>query len=189
MAAAVDVAHRAGRKVAAHADSAAGIRNAVAAGVDSIEHGGPADRPVLQLMKDKGVYLVSTAAVILEHAAQGTPSPMLVQRVESLRRMVPIAREVGVKIAAGSDAAVRVEQGRNAREPIALVSLGLAPEQALQAATSTAAALLGLDDIGALEPGKAADVVAVQGDPLADIHALEKVRFVMKKGEVVRHEK
>jgi hypothetical protein len=66
-------------------------------------------------MKDKGVYLVSTAAVILEHAAQGTPPPMLVQREESLRRMVPIAREVGVKIAAGSDASVRVEQGRNAR--------------------------------------------------------------------------
>ncbi|WP_394839531.1 amidohydrolase family protein [Pendulispora rubella] len=188
MKAAVDIAHAAGRKVAAHAQSKQGIRNAIAAGVDSIEHGSDADAEILRLMRDRGVFLVPTQAVLtifLAEAKTGPQRDRLIKRVTDGQRLVRAARDSGVKIATGFDAATSKDDGHNAMEAITLVAYGLSPVEALRAATLRGAELVGWDDrIGSIEKGKIADLVAVEGDPTKDIHALGHVTFVMKDGAV-----
>jgi imidazolonepropionase-like amidohydrolase len=186
----VEEAHKLGRKVAAHATTAEGIRNAVSAGVDSIEHGNGAEPETLDSMKVRGVHLVPTIGV-LEEVLSGTPSPEVTARVGTMLRTVrdTVGRAIarGVPIANGSDATGPNSHGGNANEPIAMVRAGLSPLDALRAATVTAAELMGWTDrVGSLEPGKFADMIGVAGDPLSDITALRDVRFVMKGGVVVK---
>ena len=176
----VQEAKLAGVHVAAHATSIAGIRNAIACGVRSIEHGADADRATLELMKRRGVWLVPTLAAV--DAALASDAP----RRERARRMVREARDIGVKICAGYDASTSVEQGRNVRELFALARAGLTPIEAIRAATTEAARLLGRPkDVGSLEPGAFADIVAVKGDPLRDLQALAYVSAVLKGGVLV----
>ncbi len=186
----VEEAHKAGRRVAAHATTNDGIRNAVNAGVDSIEHGFGADRATLELMKQKGVWLVPTQGPIVNALAEAKDEKSrkgLEEFLAKLRQMLKTAREVGVKIANGYDPATAAVHGTNAREIVALHASGLSNLEAIRAATTNAAELMGWRDrVGAIEAGKLADVIAVSGDPLADIGQLERVVFVMKGGEVVR---
>jgi len=188
----VEEAHKAGRKVAAHATTAEGIRNAITAGVDSIEHGHGADRQDLEMMKAKGVYWVPTLGQYF-YEVQRTNSPQRSKYMEAVlqraRQNIPIARELGVKIANGFDPASAEEDGQNAHEIIAMTKLGLSPWEAIHAATSSAADLLGWQgEIGSIDQGYYADLVAVSGDPLADIGELEHVKFVMKGGVVIKND-
>lgn len=188
----VTEAHRLGRKVAAHAHGAAGIKQAVTAGVDSIEHASFIDDEAIRLMKEKGAYLVPTLYLsdwfIENYQRLRVPEFM----VEKARVVMPAARKniarafkAGVKVAFGTDAAV-YPHGLNAREFAVMVKLGLTPMQSIQAATVNAADLLGWSDrIGSIEPGRFADIIAVSGDPLADVSVLEHVAFVMKGGQIV----
>jgi imidazolonepropionase-like amidohydrolase len=188
-------AHRLGRKVAAHAHGAEGIRWAAEAGVDSIEHGSYIDDAGIAAMKEHGTYLVPTLYLgdwMMENAEQThLPPPLL----DKAREVIPAARKNiahafagGVKVAFGTDAAV-YPHGLNAREFAVMVKLGLTPLQAIQAATVNAADLLGWSGkVGTLEPGAWADIVAVEGDPVKDVTTLERVKFVMKGGEVVKNE-
>jgi imidazolonepropionase-like amidohydrolase len=185
----VEEAHRQHRKVAAHATTPEGIRNAVAAGVDSIEHGDEADRETLETMKRKGTFLVTTVGVmfaLLESAKREEARAWISKRIEALRKTIALARQVGVKIAGGMDASEERLHGKNARQLTALVQLGMPPIEAIRSATLLAAELLGRpDQLGTLEPGRFADLIAVDGDPLTDIRVLERVTLVMKGGVVV----
>ena len=187
----VEEAHKAGRRVAAHADSVAGIQNAVTAGVDSIEHGTFANRMSLELMQQRNVAWVPTRSVLREAEAQA-PEPVrlqLARAIELGRENLTIARELHIRIASGSDASTPGEHGRNAREIVELERLGVPAVEAIQAATVIAAQVMGREqDLGALEAGKFADVIAVKGNPLTDITELERVKFVMKGGTVVLDE-
>jgi imidazolonepropionase-like amidohydrolase len=188
-------AHRLGRKVAAHALGAEGIRWASMAGVDSIEHGSYIDDAAIAEMKKNGTYLVPTLYLgdwFLENAERiGTPPELIAKAKEVLpaaRKNVARAFAAGVKVGFGTDAAV-YPHGMNAREFAVMVKLGLTPLQAIQSATINDADLLGWSDkIGTIEPGKWADIIAVDGDPLADVTTLERVKFVMKGGEVVKNQ-
>lgn len=188
----VEEAHKAGRKVAAHATTAEGIRNAITAGVDSIEHGHGADRRDLEMMKDKGVYWVPTMGYYFYRVEQDkSPDAHKYMRevLERARQNIPIARELGVKIANGFDPASADTHGRNAHEIIAMTKLGLTPLEAIRAATTTAAELLGWrDSVGSIEAGRYADLIAVAGDPLGDITELDRVVFVMKGGQVIKNQ-
>jgi imidazolonepropionase-like amidohydrolase len=188
----VEEAHKAKRKVAAHATTPEGIRNAVLAGVDSIEHGHGADRADLELMKSRGVYLVPTLSGIDASVAKSPnnwTSAKAQAFLETMRQSVVMAKALGVKIADGSDPASAAGHGRNAKELEAMTRRGLTPLEAVRAATSSAADLMDWsDDIGAVEAGKYADLIAVQGDPIADITILQHVKFVMKGGRVVKNE-
>ena len=187
-------AHRLGRKVAAHAHGAEGIRWASEAGVDSIEHGSYIDDAAIATMKKNGTYLVPTLYLMdwfFENAEKiGTPAELIAKGREVMpaaRKNVARAFAAGVKVGFGTDAAV-YPHGMNAHEFAVMVKLGLTPLQAIQSATVNDADLLGWSDkVGTLEPGKWADIVAVDGDPLADVTTLERVKFVMKGGEVVRN--
>ena len=194
MKAIVDTAHGLGRKVAAHAHGAVGIKYAVLAGVDSIEHGSYINDEDIQLMKERGTYLVPTVYLedwLMENVQVLGLTPNM---IEKAKLVLPIAQQnlshafkSGVKVALGTDAAV-YPHGLNGHEFGKMVQMGLSPLQAIQAGTVNAADLLGWSDrVGTLEPGKYADIVAIQGDPLADIHLLENVQFVMKGGEVVKN--
>jgi len=188
----VDEAHRLGKKVAAHAHGAAGAKVAIRAGIDSIEHGSFLDDEALRMMKQKGTYFVPTAMAVEYSGRRARKFPPEIQAKgkaaaeahgDALRR----ALAAGVKIAFGTDSAVS-PHGQNAEEFGLLVAHGMTPAAALQTIPTTAA-LLGLEQaIGTLEPGKQADVVAVPGDPLRDIHATERVLFVMKGGTVQRRD-
>lgn len=188
-------AHRLGRKVAAHAHGAEGIRWAAEAGVDSIEHGSYIDDAGIAAMKEHGTYLVPTLYLgdwMMENAEQThMPPPLLAKAhdvIPAARKNIAHAFASGVKVAFGTDAAV-YPHGLNAHEFAVLVRLGLTPLQAIQAATMNAADLLGWSGkVGSLEPGAWADIVAVDGDPVKDVSTLERVRFVMKGGEVVKNE-
>ena len=188
-------AHRLGRKVAAHAHGAQGILWASQAGVDSIEHGSYIDDAAIAEMKKNGTYLVPTLYLgdwFIEHAAENHVPDFLLVKAKAVmpaaRKNVAHAFASGVKVAFGTDAAV-YPHGLNAREFAAMVKLGLTPLQAIQAATVNAADLLGWSDkIGGIDPGKWADIIAVDGDPLQDVTALEHVKFVMKGGAVVKDE-
>jgi imidazolonepropionase-like amidohydrolase len=188
----VTEAHRLGRKVAAHAHGAAGIKQAVLAGVDSIEHGSFIDDEAIRLMKEKGTYLVPTlylADWFMENAQRvGVPDFMIAKAnvvMPAARRNVAHAFKEGVKIAFGTDAAV-YPHGLNAREFAVMVKLGLTPMQSIQAATVNAADLLGWSDrVGSIEPGRFADIIAVSGDPTSDVTTLERVLFVMKGGRTI----
>jgi imidazolonepropionase-like amidohydrolase len=195
MKAIVDTSHELGRKVAAHAHGALGIKYAVLAGVDSIEHGSYINDEDIELMKQRGTFLVPT--VYLEDwLIENIDSLGLTQNMKDKARMVaPIAHrnlshafQSGVKVAFGTDAAV-YPHGLNAHEFGTMVGMGMAPLAAIQTATVNAADLIGWTDrVGTLEPGKFADVVAVDGDPLADVRILENMKFVMKGGVVVKGE-
>ncbi len=186
-------AHALGLRVVAHAQGPASIERAAAAGVDSIEHGGLADETVFAQLKARGVFLVPTLARIdaMLESAEQAHAPQA--RLDQLRRARELAYRsakaavlAGVRIAFGTDATV-LPHGSNAREFRALAEIGLSPLEALRSATIHAAELLGWSDrVGALEPGLLADAIAVWGDPLRDVAALERVGFVMKGGTVVR---
>jgi imidazolonepropionase-like amidohydrolase len=187
----VEEAHKLERKVAAHATTPLGIRNAVAAGVDSIEHGDGADRATLELMQKQGIFLVVTAGpfeAFLQRADSAAQHAAVRQRQAQLRRTLTMAMQLGVPIASGYDAGEAYLQGKNARHIIALTHLGMPPLEALRAATVRAAELLGWSKrVGRIAVGQLADVIAVSGDPLTDIGELERVMFVMKDGVVVKN--
>ncbi|HEV7517172.1 MAG TPA: amidohydrolase family protein [Thermoanaerobaculia bacterium] len=191
----VEEAHRLHKKTAAHAHGANGAKVAIRAGIDSIEHGSFLDDEALRMMKERGTYLVPT--LLAGEYAGGRaeirhyPPEIVVKAKAALAGRSATFRKalaMGVKIAFGTDSAVS-PHGINAQEFKLMVDHGMAPAAALRAATAAAADLLGLaPKIGTLEPGKEADVVAVPGDPLADITAMERVRFVMKGGKVFRND-
>ena len=188
-------AHRLGRKVAAHAHGAQGILWASQAGVDSIEHGSYIDDAAIAEMKKNGTYLVPTlylADWFLANAEQlHVPAEYIAKgraAMSAARKNVGHAFSSGVKVGFGTDAAV-YPHGLNAHEFAVMVKLGLTPLQAIQSATVNDADLLGWSDkIGTIEPGKWADLIAVDGDPLQDVTMLERVKFVMKGGDVVKNE-
>ena len=188
-------AHRLGRKVAAHAHGAQGILWASQAGVDSIEHGSYIDDAGIAEMKKNGTYLVPTLYLgdwFLENAEKNHVPDFLLTKAKAVmpaaRQNIAHAFASGVKVAFGTDAAV-YPHGLNAHEFAVMVKLGLTPLQAIQAATVNAADLLGWSGkVGSLDPGAWADIVAVDGDPLRDVTTLERVKFVMKGGEVVKNE-
>ena len=189
----VETARLYGRKVAAHAHGADGIAVALRAGVDSIEHGTLIDDESIALFKKSGAYYVPTLSTVngyLERIARDPAAypPEVRAKIDwrititgkALERAVP----AGVKIAFGTDAGVS-KHGRNADEFELLVKHGLTPMQAIQAATVNAADLLGLSkEVGSIEPGKSADIIAVSGDPLNDVKLLKSVGFVMRAGVV-----
>ena len=194
----VETARLYGKKVAVHAHGQDGVKVALAAGVDSIEHGTTLDDECLDLFRKSGAYYVPTLSTVngyLERIAAdpNAYSPAVRAKVdwriritgESLRKAVP----KGVKIAFGTDASVS-KHGRNADEFELMVKNGMTPMQSLEAATVNAADLLGLSaDVGTLEAGKRADLVAVDGDPLSDVTVLKRVPFVMKDGAVFKDER
>jgi len=188
-------AHRLGRKVAAHAHGAEGIRWAAEAGVDSIEHGSYIDDAGIAAMKEHGTYLVPTLYLgdwMIDNAGlTHLPPPLMAKAQEVIpaaRKNIAHAFASGVKVVFGTDAAV-YPHGLNAHEFAVMVKLGLTSLQAIQAATVNAADLLGWSGkVGSLEPGAWADIIAVDGDPSKDVTTLERVKFVMKGGEVVRNE-
>ncbi len=191
--AAAEEAHMAGRKIAAHAHGTQGIKNAILAGIDSIEHASLIDDEGIRLAKERGTYLVMDIYnddYILGKAQEfGLPQENIdkekmvgrLQR-ESFQRAVT----AGVKMAFGTDAGV-YPHGDNARQFFHMVKFGMTPAQAIRAATSNAADLLGRSkDVGAIEAGKFADLIAVSADPLQNIRALESVGFVMKGGKIYK---
>jgi imidazolonepropionase-like amidohydrolase len=194
LAAIVETARLLGRRVAAHAHGARGINAALRAGVDSIEHGTFLDDTSLELFRSSGAFLVPTmtAAHSVQERARvpGLFPPPVVEKAlqvgNRIQSAVSRARGAGVRIALGTDAGV-APHGENARELGYLVQAGMTPEQAVIAATVNAAELLGLGDrIGTLERGRAADVIATAGNPLADVAELRRPTFVMRGGVVYR---
>jgi imidazolonepropionase-like amidohydrolase len=184
----VDEAHRIGRKVAAHAMGREGIESALRAGVDTIEHGDGLDDEMLDLMVKRGTYWCPTiyvgAYVAEGRAAAG--APIWKDMVELEKKAFAKALQKGVRIAYGTDAGGYSWTENQAKEFAYMVRYGMTPMQAIQSATTVAAALLDQENLGALEAGRLADVVAVAGDPLRDITELERVHFVMKGGAVVK---
>lgn len=190
MAAAADEAHRAGLKVAVHAHGDAAIRSAIEAGIDCIEHGSLMSDETLDLMIERGTFLVPTTYLADGMDVSQAPPELQAKAAEVFPRAkatISRAIERGARIATGSDAPA-IPHGRNARELVALVDRGMAPVQAIRAATVVAAELIDADDRGRLAEGLLADVIAVPGDPTADITATERVAFVMKGGDVFRHD-
>jgi imidazolonepropionase-like amidohydrolase len=189
----VSEAHALGRRTAAHAHGAEAAKRAVRAGIDSIEHGSFVDDEGLDLMKQKGTYFVFTPVLCLNDRLKkaGAP-PNIVDKANAATTAANTtfkrALAKGVKLAFGSDAAV-CPHGSQVAQFAAMVGLGMKPLAALRSSTSVDAKLLGIDDqLGTLEAGKLADVIAVPGDPLANITAVEKVFFVMKDGVVYRND-
>jgi imidazolonepropionase-like amidohydrolase len=192
---AADEAHRAGRKIAAHAHGTQGIKDAVRAGIDSIEHGSLIDAEGIGLMKEHGTYLVADIYnddYILNNApAFGLPKEM----VDKERGVGKLQREnfakavaAGVKIAFGTDAGV-YPHGDNAKQFHYMVKFGMTPAGAIRAATASAADLIDrAKDVGTLEAGKYADLIAVTANPLEKVEVLEHVSFVMKGGKVYKDE-
>jgi imidazolonepropionase-like amidohydrolase len=195
MKALVDEAHMWGRKVAAHAHGTEGIKRAILAGVNSVEHSSILDDETIQLMKDKGTYMVPTVYaleyVIDTYAKKGYPEKIIdkaksmkVKREESFKRAV----KAGVKIAYGTDASV-IPHGWNAKDFLYMVNAGMTPMQTIQSATISAADLLDLKSkTGSISVGKYADIIAVEKNPLDDVSILEKVKFVMKDGTIYKNE-
>jgi imidazolonepropionase-like amidohydrolase len=185
-----DEAHRAGLKVAAHAHGDDGIRAAVEAGIDCIEHGSLMSDETMELMLEKGTFLVPTTYLAdgmdMSHAAPALQAKAA-EVFPRAKKTISKAIERGVRIACGTDAPA-IPHGRNAKELVALVDRGMSPVQAIRAATTVAAELIDVDDRGRLAPGLLADVIGVVGDPTVDITATERVRFVMKDGRVFRDE-
>jgi imidazolonepropionase-like amidohydrolase len=189
----IETAHLYGKKVAVHAHGADGLNLALRHGADSIEHGTLMDAESVRLFRQSRAFYVPTLSTVngyLERirANPNAYPPAVREKIDwrikvtglSLRR----AHEAGVRIAFGTDAGVS-KHGRNAEEFLLMVQHGMNPMQAIQAATVNAAELLGLaDQIGSIEPGKSADLIAVAGDPLSNVAALQNVSFVMARGKV-----
>jgi imidazolonepropionase-like amidohydrolase len=192
MAALVDESHRLRKKVAVHCHGDQAGREAVEAGVDSIEHGSFLKPETLTLMKKKGTFLTPTLMAtewIMSKIANYPPALQEKARAAAAARseMFRNAVKMGVKISFGTDAAV-FPHGQNAKEFALMTGLGMAPIDALKSATSNDAELLGIGQkIGMLERGKLADIIAMQGDPTADITATEHVSLVMKEGKIIRN--
>jgi imidazolonepropionase-like amidohydrolase len=188
LAAIADEAHRAGLRVAAHAHGDDGIRAAVLAGIDCIEHASLMSDETLELVIERGTFLVPTT-YLADGMDVSRADPALQKKAAEVfpRAKQTIAKAIarGARIACGTDAPA-IPHGRNAKELVALVDRGMTPIQAVRAATTVAAELIDVDDRGRLEPGLYADIVGVAGDPTADITATERVRFVMKGGVVAR---
>lgn len=196
LAAIVGAARLLGLRTAAHAHGGRGVEAAARAGFDSVEHAGFGDEPAMRAMRERGTWLVptlSTSQAYRERIGTGFYAPQVEakakQRLAELGKSLVIARKLGVRIAFGTDAGV-YRHGVNANEFALLVEYGgLTPREALQAATVNSAELLGLaNEIGTLAPGKSADLVALDGNPLDDIRATERVRFVMARGLVARQD-
>ena len=191
LAAIVDEAHRAGLKVAAHAHGNDGIRAAVEAGIDCIEHGSLMTDETLELLVRRGTFLVATT-FLADGMDVSRADPELQAKAAEVfpraRETIKKAIERGARVACGTDAPA-IPHGRNAKELLALVDRGMTPLQAIRAATTVSAELIDADDRGRLEPGLLADVVGVPGDPLADIGVTEQVQFVMKGGLVSRDDR
>jgi imidazolonepropionase-like amidohydrolase len=192
MAALVDESHRLRKKVAVHCHGDQAAKEAIEAGVDSIEHGSFLKPETLTLMKNKGTYLTPTLMAtewILSKIDNYPPALQAKAKAAGAARseMFRNAVKIGVKISFGTDAAV-YPHGQNAKEFKLMVDLGLPPIEALKTATGNAADLLGIaQKLGTLEKGKFADVIAMPGDPTADITATERVSFVMKEGKIIRN--
>src|SRR5262249_38924354 len=186
-------AHRLGRKAPAQDHGAGGIKQAVGAGVDSIELGSFIYQEAIQVMEEKGQYLVPTLDLggwfMENYKRVGIPEFMVAKArvvMRAARQNVCRAFNAGVKVAFGTDAAV-YPHGLNAREFAVMVKLGMTPMKAIQSATIDAADLIGWTDrAGLIEPGHYADIIAVSGDPASNVSALEKVDFVMKGGKIVK---
>ncbi|MBZ5664133.1 MAG: amidohydrolase family protein [Acidobacteriia bacterium] len=191
----VEESHRLGRKVATHAHSAISIKDAVRAGVDSIEHGIFLDDEGIALMREHNTFLVPTSYPLFwfeEHAPQMHLPPWVMEKsaiiIPAAKKNMTKAFHSGVRVALGTDAGV-YPHGQNGGEFWSMVELGLTPTQALQSGTVNAAELMGWSDrIGAIHAGMLADMVAVKGDPLSDIRLLQHVQFVMKDGVVYKNE-
>jgi imidazolonepropionase-like amidohydrolase len=192
----IDTAHSLGMKVAAHAHGKDAIDHTLALGVDSIEHGTYADAESYKLFKAHGAYFVPTMLVgekVVEHA-KTHPEDLNPSTVQKALTVVPYmltnmhnAYAAGVKIAFGTDTFGMSNHGENAQEFAILVRAGMPPMEAIKAATWNAADLIGdTDDIGTVQPGRFADIIAVSGDPLKDVTQLEHVQFVMKGGQVYK---
>jgi imidazolonepropionase-like amidohydrolase len=193
MKALIDEAHMWGKKVAAHAHGTEGIRRAVQAGVNSIEHCSILDDETIKLMKEKGTYMVPTMYaldyIIDNFSKKGFPEKTI-NKAKSIKKQkddgLVKAIRGGVKIAYGTDAAV-MPHGLNAKDFKYLVKAGMTPMQAIRTATVNAADLLGVTaTTGSISVGKYADIIAISGDPLSDITLLENVQFVMKDGIIYK---
>ena len=190
---AAETAHMLGRKIAAHSHGTEGIKNAILAGIDSIEHASLIDDEGIRLAKEHGTYLVmdiyNDDYLLNEAPKVGLP----LENIEKEKMVGQLQRQnfekavkAGVKMAFGTDAGV-YPHGDNARQFYYMVKYGMTPVQAIRAATVNAADLVGRSaDVGTIEPGKYADIIAVQADPLKDVRALEHVDFVMKGGTVYK---
>ena len=193
MKALIEEAHRLGRKVAAHAHGTQSIKEAILAGVDSVEHASLIDDEGIRLAKERGTFLVMDIYNDDYILGMGAKVGMLPESIEKEKKLGQLQREnfqkavkAGVRIGFGTDGGV-YPHGDNAKQFAYMVKFGMTPAQAIRAATSDAAELLGWKDrVGTLEAGRLADVIAVAGDPLADVRALETVGFVMKGGAVVK---
>jgi imidazolonepropionase-like amidohydrolase len=191
MKALVDEAHALGRRVMCHALGGPGLRTAIEAGVDSIEHGCYLDEDpeLIAMMAEKGIFFVPTFTVYIFHREVSPPHVRVRGRdlephhIESLHR----ALEAGVKVGAGTDAGGH-QHHINARELQCMVEVGMSPMQALQAATGWAAECLGIEhDVGTVQRGKLADLVVVEGDPLQNIAVLQdhqRIKLVFKEGQI-----
>lgn len=196
-AAIVDEAHRLGIKVAAHANGWDGIDSALRAGVDSIEHGSDLNQEAVDYMKSHHVVLVPTVHVAIASATENTTAPAGSYGASAYSRFkakqlalkheasFALALKNGVTMAAGSDNAYTAGSTGVFAELVDDVAHGMTPKQALVSATLEDATLLGFDNLGKLAPGMEGNFIAVDGDPLSDIHAIEKVRMVVFKGKVV----
>jgi imidazolonepropionase-like amidohydrolase len=189
----VDTAHGLGLKVAAHAHSARGVEAAARAGVDSIEHGTFADAAAIRAMKASGTVLVPTLMAytgIREGLAKNSFTPAVAEKVRmtlnEVGKAARAARAAGVPVVFGTDSAV-YEHGRNAEEFRQLVeTVGMSPAEAIASATTAAAKLINMErEVGRIAPGYSADLIAVSGDPLQNIRALEKVDYVMVRGREI----
>jgi imidazolonepropionase-like amidohydrolase len=193
IAAVVEVAHRHGLKVAAHAHGARSIREAILAGCDTIEHASLIDAADIELAMQRQVALSMDVYdgdyIDTEGRKQGWPAEFLrknIETTEAQRQGFTAAHAAGVPIVFGTDAAV-YPHGLNARQFPIMVQRGMTPMEAIQAATSVAAKYLGWSDrVGSIEPGRYGDVIAVKGDPLADVRRLQDVSVVVKGGQVFR---
>ena len=193
----VDTAHLYGKKMAVHAHGNDGVIAALAAGADSIEHGTMLDDASIRLFKSSGAYYVPTLSTVngyIERLAANPnayPPDVLAKvkwRIEITGQSLAKAFPAGVKIAFGTDAGVS-KHGKNADEFELMVKHGMPASAAIQAATINAATLLGVEkEVGSLESGKAADIIAVAGDPTADVTVLKSVKFVMKNGQIFKSE-
>ncbi len=195
LAAIVDEAHKLGRKVAAHAHGTQAIKNAIRAGVDSIEHASLIDDEGIRLARERGTYLVMDIYnddFILQEGARVGMLPESLEKEKALGQLqrdnFRKAWKGGATMAFGTDGGV-YPHGDNGRQLAYMVKYGMTPMDAILAATSKAADLIGwADRVGTLEPGKYADIIAVRDDPLADVRALERVDFVMQGGQVVKND-
>ena len=190
----VETAHSYGRKVAVHAHGADGIKLALRAGADSIEHGTVMDDEIIRTMKKQGTYYVPTLSTVNGYLERLAANPdayapdvkkQIDWRIGITGQSLLKAAPAGVKIAFGTDAGVS-KHGRNADEFELMAKYGMSPVEAIKAATVNAADLIGLaSEIGTIETGKSADIIAVTGDPLTDVRVLKTVEFVMARGTIV----